>query len=174
MDRSNNQSEAQEHNNVHFIYDYTKQHFGMVNNSLDILTEKINFVLGLTAGLIGLSSITTSKQIVTDTLHRYWMSFEIVGTILYAAALYLCFVGLQPKSAGRITPPKLLMDALYESDENCHLIVTKTLIEAISELEQLRDWKGKIVKRAIWCLCAAIACKAIGWIAFKLLSQLIK
>ena len=136
MDNYNKQSETQKHNNVHFIYDYTKQHFGMVNNSLDILTVKINFVLGLTAGLIGLSSITTYKQIVAGTLHRYWMSFEIVGSILCVASLCLCFVGLQPKAAGSITPPKLLMDEhYYDSDENCHLIVTKTLIEALSELE---------------------------------------
>lgn len=167
MHNFNKQPEIQEHNNVHFIYDYTKQHFEMVNNSLDILTTKNIFVLGLTAGLIGLSAITTSKQIVVDTLYRYWMSFEI---ILCVAALYLCFVGLQPKAAGNITPPKLLMDKhYYESDENCHLIVTKTLIEAISELEQLRNWKAKIVKRAIWCLCTAIACKAIGWIGFEVL-----
>lgn len=164
---NNDQSSLeQEHSNVHFIYDYTKHHYAMVNNSLDILTVKINLVLGLTAGLIGLGLSTTSKQAVVSLLPRYWMTFEIVAIVLCATALCLCFVGLQPKATGMVISPKGLMDEhYYSSGEECHLVVIELLIKSLPELEELRNWKAGIVKHATRLLCAAIACKTISWVA---------
>ncbi len=55
-----------------------------------------------------------------------------------------------------MTPPSLLMEEnYYDSDENCRLIITKTWIEALKELESIRDEKAKFVDKAVSTLCGA-------------------
>jgi hypothetical protein len=45
-------------------------------------------------------------------------------------------------------------------------------MESLDSLTVLRDFRAKMARYAIWCLCAATACKAIGWIGAELLLSL--
>jgi hypothetical protein len=60
----------------------------------------------------------------------------------------------------------------YDSDEDCRLIITKTWIEALKELEILRDEKAKIADRAIHTLSVAAFCATSSVILASVLSML--
>lgn len=67
-----------------------------------------------------------------------------------------------PKASGGMTPPQILMDEYYkDSDENCRLVITKTWIEALQELENLRDKKAEITNKAIIMLCTSAILAAL-------------
>lgn len=61
-----------------------------------------------------------------------------------------------------MTPPQILMDEYYgDSDERCRLVITKTWIEALQELENSRYEKAEFTKKAIIMLSIAALLAAI-------------
>ena len=72
-----------------------------------------------------------------------------------------------------MTPPRILMNDYYkDSEENCRLVITKTWLEALDELESMRDTKAEFVKRAILALGSAAILAAIDIIIASYLSML--
>jgi len=98
---------------------------------------------------------------------------KIVVCVFLALTIYLSVLGFRPRAAGGMTPPDLLMrENYYDSDEDCRLIITKTWIEALKELEILRDEKAKIADRAIHTLSVAAFCATSSVILASVLSML--
>jgi hypothetical protein len=62
----------------------------------------------------------------------------------------------------------------YDTEEIFYFTLTSVALESLESLSLLRDFRAKMAKCAIWCFCAAIACKAIGWLGFELTSYLVK
>lgn len=154
-----------EHTNINLIYEYTEYHLKSVNRSIDILTTKLNVLLGLSTALVVPIALLLPIGIKTK-FQCYWLlSLEIMSCGLLIATLYFCITGFQPRSLGGVTPPSLLMNEnYYDSDEDIRLIITKTRIEALKELEDLRDWKASVVNQIVILLFVTIVCEIVGLI----------
>lgn len=140
-----------EHTNINLIYDYTEYRIALVNNSINQLNAKINSVLAF-----GVISVFLSVDL-PGAYFCLWL--KLLTLVFLLLAVFLAVWGLRPMATGGMTPPNLLMEEnYYDTDEDCRLIITKTWIEALKELETLRDEKAKVVNRAIYILCAAITC----------------
>ncbi len=164
------QSETQEpeHNNVKLIYEHVEYQIAIVNKSIDISVTKLGFALGLTTGLINF-------QAVTDSIDNHLLFFDVSSIILSLVSLGFCLAGFQPRSGGVFMLAKILYDKhYYDSEETFFFTLTSVALENLESLSVLRDFRAKMAKYAIWFLCAAIACKAIGWIRLELANQLAK
>jgi len=72
-----------------------------------------------------------------------------------------------------MTPPHILMDEYYyDSEENCRLVIAKTWLETLDELESMRDTKARFVKKAIFALGGAAILAATDIILASLLPML--
>lgn len=152
-----------EHTNIKLIYKYTQYHLKSVNCSIDILTTKLNVLLGLSAVLVIPIAFLLLVEIKTKPQYYWLLGSEIVSCGLLIATLYSCFVGFQPRALGGVTPPSLLMNEnYYDSDEDIRLIIVKTWIEALKELEGLRNWKTSVVSQTIKLLFVTVICEIVG------------
>ena|SRR4028118_1308987 len=157
-----------EHNNIKLIYEHVEYQIALVNRSIDISVTKLGFVLGLTTGLI-------IFQTAANPINDLFLFFDMLVVILFLVTLGFCLTGFQPKTGGVLLLTKVLYDEhYYDSEESFYLTLTSVARESLSSLTILRDFRAKMAKYSIWCLCAAIACKAIGWIGFELTSYLVK
>jgi hypothetical protein len=115
-----------ESNNIALIYDYTQKHIESINKSIDILNTKISFFLLLYVLIL-----------ISNTQFNYLDCFLLTG-------ISISIYTLLPKATGGVTPPEILMNEYYyESEENCRLVIVKTWLETIIELELIRDRKAK-------------------------------
>lgn len=162
-------TQVPEHNNVVLIYEYTHYQLALINHSIDICVAKLSFVFALTVGLI----LSLPSEII---LTNVWVScLNTTSCVMSLVTLCFCIAGFQPKAAGDLASVEFLLNnQYYDSDEIFRLSVARTALEGLKQLEELRDFRAKKAGAAIWCLGAAIACKAIGWIGFELLNQLMK
>lgn len=162
------ETQEPEHNNIKLIYEHVEYQIALVNRSIDISSTKLGFVLGLTTGLIIL-------QTTVDSIGNRFLVVDVLVVILSLVALGFCLAGFQSKSGGLLMLAKALYDEhFYDSEQSFFLTLTGVAMESIESLSLLRDFRAKMAKRAIWCLCAAITCKAIGWIGLELADHLIK
>lgn len=145
--------ETMEHTNIDLIYNYTECRLALVNNSINQLNAKLNSILAF-----GVISTFLSVDL-PNTDFCLWL--KILVCIFLILTILLTILGLRPKPAGGMTPPNLLMEEnYYDTEENCRLIIVKTWIEALKELELLRDEKARTAHQAIYMLCAAVTCAA--------------
>lgn len=157
-----------EHNNIKLIYEHVQYQIAAVNNSIDISSTKLGFVLGLTTGLI-------IFQTAGESINSSFFFFNALVVLLSLVTLGFCLAGFQSKSGGVFILAQALYDEhYYDSEESFFLTLTNLAIESLGSLIVLRDFRAKMSKYSIWCLCAAVGCKAIGWLGFELTSYLIK
>jgi len=162
------ENQKTEHNNLKLIYEHVESQIAAVNKSIDILVTKLGFALGLTTGLI-------IFQTTVESINSRLLFFEVLSVMLSLVALGFCLAGFQPKSGGVFILVKTLYDEhYYDSEQSFFLTLTSVAMKNLDSLSVLRDFRAKMAKYAIWCLYAAIACKAIGWLGFELTSHLMK
>jgi hypothetical protein len=162
------ETQESEHNNLKLICDHVEYQIALVNRSIDISVTKLGFVLGLTTALI---IFPTAGHSINHGL----LFLDVFSIILSLVTLGFCLAGFKPKTGGVLILVKALYDEhYYDSEESFILCLTSVAMESLDSLSVLRDFRAKMANYAIWCLCAAIACKAIRWIGFELLSQLMK
>jgi hypothetical protein len=156
-------TQESEHNNLKLIYDHVEYQITLVNRSIDISGAKLGFVLGMTTVLI--IFLTT-----VHSINNCLLFLDVFSVILCLVTLSFCLAGFQSKAGGVLPLAKALYDEhYYDSEESFFLILTSVAMESVDSLIVLRDFRAKMATYAIWCLCAAIACKAIGWLGFELL-----
>ena len=158
------ETQTPEHNNVKLIYEYTHYQIALVNRSIDICVAKLSFVFALTVGLIfSLPSEITS-------INTWALGLNISSCVLSLLTLCFCIAGFHPKAAGDLASINFLLNnQYYDSEEIFRLSVTRTALEGLKQLEELRNFRAKKVSVSIWCLCGAITCKAIRLIVLNLL-----
>lgn len=164
------QSEIQEpeHNNIKLIYEHVEYQIALVNRSIDISSTKLGFTLGLTTALI---IFQTAVDPSSDSL----LFFDVLVVILSLIALGFCLAGFQSKAGGVLILAKALYDEhYYDSEETFFFTLTSVALESLESLSLLRDFRARMAKHAIWYLCTAISCKAIGWLGFELTIYLVK
>ena len=177
MENSSEQTKEPEHTNIQLIYSYTEYRLKLANESINALNTKIGSIIAFSGVSIGLTINLPNKAFITNFSAQYicysCLIIKIVVCIFVIAAIVISLSGFTPKEGGGMTPPSLLMkENYYDSDEDCRLIITKTWIEALEELESLRDKKAKQVKMGILALGGAAISAAISVIMASLLSMI--
>ena len=82
-------------------------------------------------------------------------------------------MGFYPQAGGGMTPPRLLMNEnYYDSEEEYRLVITKTWLDTLDEVESMRNTKAEYVKKAIFALSGAVILAAIDIILASLLPML--
>ena len=152
--------EEKEHTNIKLIYEYTEYRLKLVNDSINALNTKLSAILGFSATSIVFSINLPNQAFITNpaenSLCYCCLLLKIIVCVLLVATIYIGINGFRPKAGGGMTPPSLLLEEnYYDSDEDCRLIITKTWIEALKELESIRDEKAKFVEKAVSTLCGA-------------------
>lgn len=152
-----------EHNNIKLIHEHVEYQIALVNRSIDIVVTKLGFVLGLTTILI---IFQTTEHLINNR----FLFFDVFSVILSLATLGFCLAGFQPKSGGVLMLAETLYNEhYYDSEHSFIFTLTSVAMSSLDSLSVLRNFRAKMANYAIWCLCAAIACKAIRWIGFELL-----
>ncbi|MGD1806894.1 hypothetical protein ACP6PL_15840 [Dapis sp. BLCC M126] len=123
-------------------------------------------VLGFSATSIVFSINLPNQPFLSTTtdsnLCYSCLILKIFVCIFLAITILICVQGFLPKASGGMTPPQILMDEYYgDSDERCRLVITKTWIEALQELENSRYEKAEFTKKAIIMLSIAALLAAI-------------
>lgn len=127
-------------------------------------------MLGLSTGLVIPLALSLLVEVKTKPQYYWFLGSDIVIGGLLIATLYFCLTGFRPCDSGGITPPSLLMNEnYYDSDEYIRLIITKTSIEGLKELECSRDWKASVVSLTIKLFLCTIVCEIIGFIGIACL-----
>lgn len=163
MEDPHSEDEQSEHTNINLIYSYTEYRLKLTNDSINALNTKLSAILAFSATSI-IFSINLPNQAFLASPDRQYICYsclvlKILVCCFLALTIYLSVQGFRPKPGGGMTPPdKLMNENYYDSEENCRLIITKTWIEALQDLEKLRDEKAKIADRAIRMLCVAAFC----------------
>jgi hypothetical protein len=160
MDKSPEQDNEREHTNINLIYDYTEYRIKLTNDSINALNTKLSAVLGFSATSIIFSINLPNQAFIPNQEHLYFcyscLILKTIVCVLLAITIFKCIQGLRPKAFGGMTPPEILMEEYYsDTEDNCRLVITKTWIEALKELEMIRDEKAKIANCAMITLCLA-------------------
>jgi len=176
MEDSSDYSQPVEHSNIKLIYSYTEYRIKLVNDSITALNTKLGSMIALSGASIGFS-INLPYQafidacIYPDTCYSCLL-LKILVCVCLVIAIYISVRGFYPQAGGGMTPPQLLMDEYYgDTDENCRLVITKTWIEALAELESMRDAKSEFVKKSLIVLGFAAALAAGDIILASFLSM---
>jgi hypothetical protein len=175
MENSSEETKEPEHTNIQLIYDYTEYRLKLANDSLNALNTKLGSIIAFSGVSIGLSINLPSKAFTINSGAQYicysCFIIKIIVCIFLIAAIVISLSGFTPIEGGGMTPPSLLMNEnYYDSDEDCRLIITKTWIEALKELETLRDSKANQVKMSILALGGAAISAAFSVILASVLS----
>ena len=176
MEDSPDNTKDTEHTNIKLIYSYTEYRLKLANDSISALNTKLGSIIAFSGASIGFSINLPNKAFIVNSTDQYicysCLSLKILVCLLLVLAVSTSVLGFIPQAGGGMTPPSLLMQENYgDSDENCRLIITKTWIEALEELELLRDDKAELVKRAIFALGAAACLAAFSVILASVLSM---
>lgn len=179
MENHQKGTEKPEHTNIQFIYNYTENRMKLVNDSINALNTKLGSIIAFSGAAIGFSINLPNKAFITTDLTEssylcyLCLNLKIFLCVFLVIAIFTSTYGFVPKAGGAMTPPSLLMEEnYYDSDEDIRLIITKTWIEALAELELLRDNKAKLVTRAILAFGGAAVLAAFDVILASILSML--
>ena len=161
--------------NIQLIYNYTEYRLKLANDSINALNTKLGSIIAFSGASIGLSINLPNRAFIISLSDHYicysCFILKIFVCIFLIVAIVVSLSGFTPKEGGGMTPPSLLMNEnYYDSDENCRLIITKTWIEALEEVESLRDNKANQVKIAILALGGAAILAATSVILASVLS----
>jgi hypothetical protein len=155
-----NSSETPQHSNIKLIYSYTEYRIKLVNDSITALNTKFGSIIAFSGAAIGFSInlpnhafiIESSPQLVCYSC----LILKMLICLLLIIAIYIATIGYSPKPGGAMTPPHLLMSEYYYDDgDDCRLVITKTWLETLAELESMRDTKAKSVGISILALGGA-------------------
>lgn len=161
MENYSEETQNKQHTNIELIYDYTKDWLKLVNDSINNLNTKLGSLLAFSGIAVGFSiNLPNEAFLVNDSTKQYFcyscLILKILVCLCLIVAIFASTSVFLPKAGGGMTPPDLLMkENYYDSDEDIRLIITKTSIEALAELESLRDNKAKFVSSAILALGSA-------------------
>jgi len=169
-------SQTSQHSNIKLIYSYTEYRLKLANDSLNALNTKLGSIIAFSGAAISFSINLPNNAFLPGNAHAYICYLCLILKIL--VCLFLVFAigtgvtGFYPKAGGAMTPPQLLMqENYYDTDEECRLIITKTWLEALTELEAMRDTKAEFVKRSVFALAGAAVLAATDIIIASLLSM---
>jgi hypothetical protein len=165
VESSNNnaleEDQAPERSNIELIYSYTEYRIKLTNDSLHALNTKLGSIIAFSGAAVGFSINLPNKAfIVQQSLEPYicysCLILKILVCVLLVLAICTSMLGFLPQARGGMTPPNLLLkEHYYDSEEEYRLVITRTWIEALDEIEQARDSKAEFVKRAILALGGA-------------------
>lgn len=177
MEDSPNSTKDTEHTNIKLIYSYTEYRLKLTNDSISALNTKQGQIIGFSAASIAFSINLPNRAFLADATEHYicysCLILKILVCLFLIIAVVISVLGFSPQAGGGMTPPRLLMEEnYYDSDEDCRLIITKTWIEALEELELIRDNKAGLVKWAILALGAAACLAGVSVILASILSML--
>lgn len=176
MENSSETPQLPERSNIKLIYTYTEYRLKLANDSLNALNTKLGSIIAFSGAAIGFSINLPNRQfsIVTEQLTCYsCLILKIFVCLCLAMAICISMIGFYPQAGGGMTPPNILMDEYYyDSEENCQLVITKTWLESLKELELMRDTKAEFVKKAIFALGGAALLAATDVILASLLPML--
>lgn len=176
MDNSSETSRTPEHSNIKLIYVYTEYRLKLANDSLNVLNTKLGSIIAFSGAAIGFSINLPNGvfDILAEQLICYsCLIFKILVCLSLVISICISMTGFYPRAGGGMTPPHILMDDYYYApEEDCLLVITKTWIESLKELEAMRDTKAESVKRAIFALGSAGILAAIDIIVASLLPML--
>lgn len=176
MENSSETPQVPEHSNIKLIYSYTEYRLKLVNDSLNALNTKLGSIIAFSGAAIGFSINLPNKGfgIITEQFTCYsCLILKILVCLCLVIAICISMAGFYPKAGAGMTPPRLLMDNnYYGSEEECRLVITKTWLETLDELEHMRDIKAEYLKKAIFALGGAAILAAIDIILASLLPML--
>lgn len=142
-----------EESNIDIIYEYTRNVYGLVNDSANKLDTKLGIVIGFSGVLLRF----------VDDLDDYNRGLIIVKILICSSlvgSVVCSVIGLSPRASGdAVSPRELRMDFYDTSAEECRRYIVDNLINAIEQVDKSRDTKGTWLTRAIWAL-------AIGAVLF--------
>jgi hypothetical protein len=176
MENSSETSRTEKHSNLRLIYSYTEYRLKLANDSLNALNTKLGSIIAFSGAAIGFSINLPNKgfSVVTAQLTCYsCLILKILVCLCLVVAICISMAGFYPKAGAGMTPPRILMDEYYDdSEENCRLVITKTWLETLDELELMRDTKAEYLKKAIFALGGAAILAAIDIMLASLLPML--
>lgn len=169
--------QATEHSNIALIYNYTEYRIKLVNDSLNALNTKLGSILAFSGVAIGFSINLPNEPFLLSSAEQYvcysCLILKILVCLALGSAIFISTIGFYPQAGGGMTPPNILMEEYYEdSDESCRLVIVKTWLEALEELETMRDSKSEYVKKAVFALGGAAILAAINIMLASFLSML--
>ena len=152
---------TEDSNNAEFIYEYTEKTADNINKSIDIVTDKLTKILAFSSVLLKFGADMSSDG--------YLFSLKCVVVALIVAAIGSCAAGLRTQTREKLLKPDYLLREHYGLDrEKMYVMLTETLVEAIPELEELRDLRIKFLDFSIVCLGLAGCFFGISGILGKL------
>ncbi|BDA75999.1 hypothetical protein CAL7716_101650 (plasmid) [Calothrix sp. PCC 7716] len=178
MENSPEEIKSSEHTNINLIHSYTDYRVKLANDSINALNTKLASIIAFSGASISFSINLPNKPFILSEATQQYLCYtclilKILVCICLVIAICISTLGFLPKSGGGMTPPNLLMsENYYDSDENIRLIITKTEIEALEELESIRDDKAKLVTKAILALASGAILAASSIILASILSML--
>ena len=169
-------SQTPEHSNIKLIYSYTEYKLKLANDSLNALNTKLGSLIAFSGAAIGFSINLPNKAFLPSSADEYvcylCLILKILVCLFLVFAISIGVTGFYPKAGGGMTPPQLLMqENYYDTDEDCRLIIVRTWIEALTELEAMRDAKAGFVKKSIFALAGAAVLAATDIILASFLSM---
>jgi hypothetical protein len=176
MENSSETPQIPEQSNIKLIYSYTEYRLKLANDSLNALNTKLGSIIAFSGVAIGFSINLPNKQfgIATEPFICYsCLILKILVCLCLVMAICISMAGFYPKAGGGMTPPRILMNEyFYDSGENCRLVITKTWLETLDELESMRDTKAEYLKKAIFALGGAAILAAMDISLASLLPML--
>jgi hypothetical protein len=168
--------QVSEQSNIKLIYNYTEYRLKLANDSLNSLNAKLGSIIAFSGAAIGFSINLPNQGFgsTTEQLICYsCLILKILVCLSLIVAVCISMTGFYPQAGGGMTPPHILMDEYYyDSEENCRLVIAKTWLETLDELESMRDTKARFVKKAIFALGGAAILAATDIILASLLPML--
>ncbi|MGC1309375.1 MAG: hypothetical protein WA885_19310 [Phormidesmis sp.] len=136
---------TEDSNNAEFIYEYAEKTAENINKSIDIVTDKLTRILAFSGVLL--------KFGVDMPSDGYLFSLKFVVIACIVIAIGSCAAGLRTQNREKLLKPDRLLNDHYGLDkERMHVMLTNALVEAIPELEKLRDYRISFLDLSIGCL----------------------
>lgn len=152
--------QASERPNIELIYSYTEYRLKLTKDDLNSLNTKLGSIIAFSGAAIGFSINLPNRAFIEQVAEPYLcyscLTLKILVCLCLVMSICISMFGFYPQAGGGMTPPKTLMDEYYyDTEENCRLVITKTWIEALDELEKMRDSKSEFVKYSIFAFGGA-------------------
>jgi len=137
------------HNNAEFIHNYTAEAVERINRSINIGTDKLTKVLAFSGVFLKLSGDMPSEG--------YLFTLKFLTMACLSLATGFCAAGLWTRGDSKTMPdPDWLLEEQYRlSEEEMHVMLTRSLVSAVPSLREIRDYRAGTLKAAIGLLTAA-------------------
>jgi hypothetical protein len=176
MENSSENSQTPKPSNINLIYSYTEYRIKLVNDSINALNTKLGSIIAFSGAAIGFSINLPNKQfsITAEPFICYsCLTLKILVCLCLVVAVCISMSGFYPRAGGRMALTQFLMDEYYyDSEEHCRLVITRTWLDTLDELESMTDTKAEYVKKAIFALGGAAILAASDIILASLLPML--